>query len=239
MSGIAEFIKFRVLPSQLYLSISARTKKRRVLNKGRGETELELLPIIVPRNKVAIDIGANKGLYTYFLSRVAKQVLSYEPIPVLANFLKQAVSSNVVVREKAVSDRTGNMEICVPKENGKLFYNLGSLEAQQTDRPNFRQDVELTTLDAENLVDVGFIKIDIEGHELSAVKGATKTINRDKPVILIEVLDRSNWDASALGLLEEMGYEIFVYEDRTLKHHSFSEMDKAGRNFVCFPKQSS
>ena len=207
------------------------------MNKRWGETELELLPIIVPHNKVAVDIGANKGLYTYFLSKIAKHVVAYEPIHVLAKFLRQAVSSNVTVKEKAVSDRIGNMEIHVPKENGKLFYNLGSLEIQQTDRTCIQQDVDLTTLDAENLVDVGFIKIDIEGHELKALKGATRTIIRDQPTILIEVLDNHNWDASALGYLEELGYEVFVYEDRTLKHHSFSEQDKAGRNLFVSRKK--
>ena len=88
MSSLKDFLKFRLLPKKLYLSVSAINKKRRTLHKRWGETELELLPIIVPADKLAVDIGANNGLYTYFLSKVARNVVSYEPIHVLAEFLE-------------------------------------------------------------------------------------------------------------------------------------------------------
>ncbi len=239
MRAIKNFLKFNLFPKKLYLSLSAHNKKRRTLNKRWGETELELLPFIVPADKLAVDIGANNGLYTYFLSKVARNVVSYEPIHVLAHFLERAVSSNVVVKEKAVSDQVGSMDIYVPTHKGRLSYNMGSLEAASADGYCVRQKVDVTTLDVEDLHDIGFIKIDIEGHEIRALKGAEKTIKRDQPTILLEVLDTKDWEASALGYLSSLGYEVFVYEDRVLKHHSFSDREIAGRNFVCFPRQAT
>lgn len=239
MKAVKNFFKFRLLPKSLYLALSARNKKRRTLRKKWGETELVLLPTIVPPDRLAVDIGANNGLYTYFLSRIARDVVSYEPIHVLAIFLRQAVSANVTIREKALSDTIGSMDIHVPTVKGHPTYNVGSLEAGRTSGSTLRQQVDVTTLDTEDLEDVGFIKIDIEGHELSALRGAEKTIRRDQPVILIEVLDPQNREESALGYLDHLGYEIFVYEDLVLKHHSFSDPEKAGRNFVCFPKQAA
>jgi FkbM family methyltransferase len=210
-----------------------------VLRKGWGETELELLPIIVPADRLAVDIGANNGLYTHFLAKIAPRVVAFEPVPVLAEFLRRAVAPGVTVIEKAVSDQAGNLDIHVPVVRGHPTYNVGSLEGTRRDGPSIRHNVEVTTVDAEGLDDVGFIKIDIEGHELNALKGAENTIRRDHPTIVVEVLDASEWASSALGYLRDLNYEIFVYEDRTLKHHSFSDPEKAGRNFVCFPKQAN
>jgi FkbM family methyltransferase len=168
--AIKDFLKFNLLPKKLYLALSAHNKKRRTLNKRWGETELELLPIIVPAERLAVDIGANNGLYTYFLSKISRNVVAYEPIHVLAHFLRQAVSSNVTVKEKAISEKVGSMDIHVPMKKGRLTYNVGSLEVGQVDGSGVRQTVDVTSLDAEDLDDVGFIKIDIEGHELSALK---------------------------------------------------------------------
>jgi FkbM family methyltransferase len=238
VKAVKNFFKFGLLPKSLYLAASARLKKRRTLRKRWGETELELLPMIVPPGKLAVDIGANNGLYTYFLSRVARHVVAYEPIPVLAQFLRRAVAANVSVREKAVSDRAGKMDIHVPVVKGHPTYNIGSLDAAHNTGPCITYNIEVTTLDEEDLSDVGFIKIDIEGHELSALRGAENTIRRDRPTILLEVLDTQDWESSALAFLSNLGYEIFVYEDRCLRHSSFSEQDKAGRNFVCFAKRT-
>lgn len=238
MKAVKNFLKSRLLPPGLYLAASARLKKRRTLRKRWGETELELLPRIVPTDKLAVDVGAARGLYTYFLSRIAPRVVAFEPIPVLAAFLRRAVAPNVTVIEKAVSDRAGTTDLHVPVVRGHPTYNVGSLDAEHNDGPCIRHSVEVTTLDEESLDEVGFIKIDIEGHELNALRGAEDTIRRDRPTILVEVLDPSDWESSALAYLDGMGYEIFVYEDRTLKHRSFSDPKKAGRNFVCFPKRA-
>lgn len=238
MKAVKNFFKFRLLPPSLYLAASARLKKRRSLRKKWGETELAILPLIVPADRLAVDIGANNGLYTYFLARIAPRVIAFEPIPVLADFLRRAVASNVSVVEKAVSDQAGSADIHVPVAKGHPTYNIGSLDAEHNEGPCIQHRVEVTTLDEEGLDDVGFIKIDIEGHELNALKGAEDTIRRDRPTILVEVLDRSDWEASALAFLDGLGYEIFVYENLTLRHHTFSEPEIAGRNFVCFPKRS-
>jgi hypothetical protein len=55
---------------------------------------------------------------------------------------------------------------------------------------------------------VGFIKIDVEGHELSVIKGATALIRRDSPIILVELEDRHRPDAmrSFSSFLGGLGY---------------------------------
>ena len=50
--------------------------------------------------------------------------------------------------------------------------------------------VPLRTLDSYNLSNIGFIKIDVEGHELDVLRGAEVTLRRDQPNLLIEIENR-------------------------------------------------
>src|SRR5690606_11886840 len=47
--------------------------------------------------------------------------------------------------------------------------------------------VRIAPLDSRGLDEVDFIKIDVEGHELAVLRGASKTIEENRPVILVEV----------------------------------------------------
>ena len=60
------------------------------------------------------------------------------------------------------------------------------------------------TLDSFNYKNVGFIKYDIEGYELRAIKGSEETIKKYFPVIVVEQ-NKGNLDA--VELLKEWGYE--------------------------------
>jgi hypothetical protein len=63
-----------------------------------------------------------------------------------------------------------------------------SLEADvDLDLPHREIKVEVATLDSFDLTDVAFLKIDVEGHELSVLKGSVETIARSHPNLLVEV----------------------------------------------------
>lgn len=62
MLSLTDFIKYKLAPPKLYLAYSATRKYKRARKKG--ELELHLLPFLADPKKAAIDIGANKGLYT-------------------------------------------------------------------------------------------------------------------------------------------------------------------------------
>ena len=59
--------------------------QRRLL---KGEKELRILPFIVPRGDTSIDVGANKGLYAWLLSRLSDRVQAFEPNPKIYALLK-------------------------------------------------------------------------------------------------------------------------------------------------------
>lgn len=151
-----------------------------------GEAELRLLSQLVDRRRLAVDIGANIGTYAYFLRRHAAGVVAFEPNPELAARL-QALLPDVDVRPLAVSDAQRMLSFEIPlNAAGRQMHELGSV-AQRFDGPVQRFEVACTTLDAEHLADVGFIKIDVEQHEREVLRGALRTLARDKPVLLVEV----------------------------------------------------
>ncbi len=101
--------------------LSARSARATISATGPGahwrkaadghEGELRLLSAIVPRDRIAIDVGANRGNYTFFLSRLAKQTIAYEPAPPMARFLREAQLPHVEVREAGVSKQPDSSPI--------------------------------------------------------------------------------------------------------------------------------
>ncbi len=74
------------------------------------------------------------------------------------------------------------------------------------------ESVEMVTLDSFNLDNVSFIKIDVEGHEIEVLKGARATLERNKPVMVIEVYGRSDKD-DRLDFIRSLGYDVTHISD--------------------------
>jgi len=153
-----------------------------------GELELKLLDRLVAPGKNSVDIGANRGAYAYLLSTLSRHVYAYEPHPGVVERLKPSVPDNVSVHPIALSNRAASKTLYVPIRNGTEDTYLSAL-----DRPHDRHEqylVNTDTLDRQRLRNVGFIKIDVEGHEREVLEGARHTIAIDKPVLLIEIEQR-------------------------------------------------
>jgi len=151
-----------------------------------GEHELRLLKGLVDSDRVAIDAGANIGTYSYFLTRCGAQVYAYEPNPELAGRLK-ALMPGLHVRQLALSDMQGELSFSVPIDNSGQSHHARGSVAQTFAGPVHRYRVKCTSIDAERLDNVGFIKIDVEQHEREVLRGAANTIEKSRPVMLVEV----------------------------------------------------
>ena len=151
----------------------------------RGEPELRMLRFLCPR-RVAVDVGANIGTYTYFLRRHAKSVVAYEPNPTLAARLER-LYPDVMVRKVALSDRAGTVKLTIPVVNGLPAHALGSVKPASSQDATLEYEVTAKTLDAENVRDLGFLKVDAVQHDTEVIKGALATIARYRPVIQTQV----------------------------------------------------
>jgi FkbM family methyltransferase len=157
-----------------------------------AETELRFLDRIVGAPDTTVDVGANLGLYTRRLAKLGKKVHAFEPGREMAALLRRTVPANVVLHEVALSDKDGDADLMIPEGKGGPGFSTASLNHEHLERSGGHtlQRVALRRLDAEVTEPVRFVKIDVEGHEMSVVSGATRLIDRCRPVFLIEAEDR-------------------------------------------------
>jgi FkbM family methyltransferase len=175
--------------------------------------EPEMVPIIsaCDPDGLAVDVGAWFAPWTYWLSRRVDSVVSFEPNPTVAGTIRSWVSDNVEVRQLAVSDRPGTLQLAITgerrAEEGRSYIDL-------TATAENRIDVEATTLDAQGLDRVRLLKIDVEGHELAALRGGLGLVQRWHPVLVVEVEARFGEVGPVFDLLSSLGYRARVLVDR-------------------------
>ncbi|MBL8628658.1 MAG: FkbM family methyltransferase [Rhodospirillaceae bacterium] len=179
-----EWVKYTLVPPKLYMWRLLRKHAR------RGERELKLLPQLVDKNKIALDIGANKGVYTHTLAKLATHVHSFEPHPKMFPLLARALPENATAYHVAVSDTGGTAELVIPSYNKRGLSNQGaSLDPSKKNAPFGFTSVAIAsrTIDSYNFTNVGFIKVDVEGFEQAVVRGLLETAAREKPWLMIEI----------------------------------------------------
>lgn len=162
----------------------------------------------------ALDIGANIGFMTAYFGSKWNHVTSFEPTPSIFECLvKNCTRPNIDLKNLALSDQNKKVLFAV---SGKSEVNQIISDDKILTKHWKSIVVPAMTLDSLNLNDIDVIKIDVEGHELSVVKGAEDTIKKFKPLIAIEIsyenkiLDKeiSKDHNHALTLLKSWGYKI-------------------------------
>lgn len=168
---------------------------------------------------VALDVGANLGNHSLYLSQHYETVVSFEPNPTLFTLLSAnaSLAGNIVALPFGLSDKAGSASLQFISD-----YNSGeaSVAPKKSLQSSKLVDIELKRLD--DIADlpgerIGLIKIDVENLEINVLKGARRTIERDKPVIFFEQHDydfpTDGGDSPVVALLRELGYSRFYEVD--------------------------
>ncbi len=196
------------LPRALEAVLPALALRLRARRHWRtGEPELRLVPLLSMPGRLSVDVGANRGVYALHMARFAPRVLVIEPNPALAGLLRRGLPRRCTVRCCALSDHGGTAALRVPVEDGREQTYRASLE-EGTDGPVQVYPTELTTLDDCAGEPVGFVKIDVEGHETAVLRGGARVLREDGPNLLIEAEERHRPGAVAevAALLAGYGY---------------------------------
>lgn len=221
------------------------------LARANYEQEMELLDMLCHPSKTGLDIGAKVGMYTYRIRRHSSDVIAFEPIPLFNGMLKAVFDGKRGrVESVAVSSSIGRtvMRLPVDQMGGHLQYGRSTIEpSNQLGHGQIAGvheiEVETRTIDGYDLTNVGFIKVDVEGHELSVLDGAVRTIEQHRPNLLIECNDEhypdgvvllSEWlrahDYEAAFVAGNVVHDISAYNRAEHWHKSGIE------NFICFHK---
>lgn len=215
----------------------------------RGEPELRLVPFLAQRDRISLDVGANRGIWTHVLARYSSEVVAFEPSPKLFRILDAARPANARALCMALSDRDGTADLEIPRLRAGWSNQHASLNPRRNDGREVRT-VEVATrrLDGLEIGPVGFIKIDVEGFEQEVLAGARDLIARDRPRMVIELEERHTGQpiGQAVGEVEALGYDAFFLRDGTLtrfceldvraEHAEAAETPRYVNNFIFLPR---
>lgn len=199
-----------------------------------GDYEPELSAIVqklVRPGDVCVDAGANVGYFTALLGQSVGQhgmVYAFEPFPRVANMLRLTVSESrlqdrVDVRQKALGLEAGSFNLVYADE----AYNYGGSYISTEEMPPTpglsSATVEVVTLDDElaDIARLDVLKMDVEGFELCALRGARRLLGRFHPILIMELLPHG---------LARQGHSVLdivsFLESRDYSIHLFSQLAK-------------
>src|ERR1700730_16630199 len=181
---------------------------------GSCEPELRHLPSFCRPGEAAIDVGANRGFYTYALSKLFKKVYAFEINKDVTTDLVDYRGNNIEIVHCGLSSTRAETTLYVPVARGIPWTGYGSLDPENLPEASSqvrKTAVTVQPLDDFALQDISFIKIDIEGHEVEALKGSSKTIERWRPTVLLEVKKRNTAEVDLF--FSGKRYHAFTLQD--------------------------
>jgi FkbM family methyltransferase len=214
------------LPKRTRLALKNWHYSRLILYASQSaDPDLRGAQRLIRRGDTVLDVGANVGLWTHFLSKWVGgvgRVWSFEPIPetfaILSECIRRLADENVVPINIAVSDCDTDVQMIVPlDERGIRNYHLATIAS-----PGVKGSFTLAGLTLERWHDdngsppVSFVKIDTEQHELACVRGAMPLIRDCLPALCIEIssdLSDPESDGAAIAhLLQPLEYDIYIWD---------------------------
>lgn len=125
--------------------------------------------------RVAVDVGAHIGTWSFYLAKRFEQVHAFEPVEDFrACFIRNVDQERTMLYPYALgaSQARVGMHI-VPADTGGTYVSGHG-------------DIEMRTLDSFDLRDLSYLKVDCEGGELAVLQGAVETLKRFRPCCVIE-----------------------------------------------------
>jgi len=174
---------------------------------------------------IAVDIGAHKGGYLYWMKKAVQhgRVYAFEPQVKLFNYLNSYYNNTdrVTIEHMGLSNKSGEVQFYIPKtaKGDSPGARIDSLQEESYSQTT----IQTTTLDTYFLdrnIHPSFIKIDVEGHEQQVIRGGLKLLQTAKPTLLIECENRHLSDCTVLDvfrLLTDIGYKGYFFRNDQLQ----------------------
>lgn len=197
--------------------------------------------------RVVIDIGANKGIYSYWMSKKVGEngrVIAFEPQPELEKHLVELKSAfklhNLIIVNKGLSSLRDKRKLFRPEVgSGSASFNQHSSDWQSI-------EVDVVTLDEyyDNSRPIKFIKCDVEGHEYEVLKGSHQILIRDKPCLLFECHHSEAERGDIFSYLTGLSYDgFFTYKNKLIHFTKFRDFPyrkkgESHRNYIFLSKEA-
>ena len=194
------------------------------------EPEMTIIPKILNNPEVIIDIGANYGPYSFFLSKIypGAKIFAFEPATRSYDIFKKIIGifnlDNVIPIKKGLGIKEEDKEIVMPAQYTILAYV--SAENTKKNKEDQTEKIQITTLDSfvkkNKIKRIDFIKCDVEGFELNVFKGAKKSLRKFKPIIFVEIEERHTNKylinpEEMISFFERLDYDCYSIKGKTMK----------------------
>lgn len=229
------YYPYRFEGGRIYLNIA---ESRMMLERAFGCYELskqQAIKQFLRPGSTFVDVGCNKGDFSLLASRLVGsqgRVLAFEPHPENCRWIRRSIAKNayhnIDLYELALSDANGIAQLHLGEKSG--FHTLlagmplrekGTIEVQTRRLEDLLAEVRF-----ERPIDA--IKIDVEGAEMSVLRGARETISRNPRIVLfLDIHPYLGVNAQEVcGYLRGLGLQVFVEQppfDILIQDHSPSE----------------
>lgn len=231
---------------------------RRNMKWAKHEPETPYLADLLSGAPVCLHVGASDGRHSYVMTQVAPDahIYAFEPSAFTFEVLKICLAWHGIARQvtpihAAVSDLPGELLLVTPKKTsgrmGRAYAFVAETPPEGRARPDLEdaglelQPTPVVTLDdycqRHGVAQVDFIRMDIEGAEQKALKGALHLIDRDLPHVLLEihpVMLESRFGGSADAVVElflSRGYRMFALNGDRLEERTVVEPDLPWKDY--------
>ena len=247
MKKILKIIIEKIIPTKYQLNLRYFYLKK--LNKL--DAEMFYVSKLLKNKRRFLDIGANVGIYSFHFRKTFKYVDAFEPLEEVSYRLHALQNNSLNVHNVGISNTRGEIKFFIPYLNGKKSPALASLEKRKGKCE--QRSIRVKTIDDYNFKDVDLIKIDVEGHEESVIKGANKTIQETMPILIVEIEQRhiSKEINKVFKSILNLNYNGFFIENRKLislqefsyDNHQEPFLDNVNskkyiNNFIFIPNQN-
>ena len=199
---------------------------------------------LIPKDSIVLDIGANIGIMTYFLSKVNSgvDVIAFEPMPQNIKALNKIISyfklNNVSVKEIALGNEKGSVEMVMPVLDDVKMQGLSHVVHDSITEFNEGIKFEVPVEKLDNLPEcngskkVAGIKMDVENFEYFVLKGGVNVIQKHRPFVYTELWENENRE-KCFELMRSLNYEVnVVVNDST---EVFDPKRHTTQNFIFLP----
>ncbi len=202
--------------------------------------EINYLTKNLHKSEIAIDIGAHKGGYLYWMRQrvgATGQIYAFEPQRTLFQYLEKTISlmnyQNVTLENQGISTEDGKLKFYIPntKQGTSPAARIDFLENDISDYQEVM--IKVTSLDTyffDRQIFPNFLKIDVEGHEKNVLLGGSHLLEICKPRIIMECENRHLSDGETVldvfEVLLKLNYRGYFFENQTLKPIEEFEIDK-------------
>jgi FkbM family methyltransferase len=231
-SGVEVQLKKMIRTAQTEFPLLADVKPPLQIRLGRmlrrpHERDFKVFRHLDVDHPLVLDIGANRGqsIMSIWVTCRRPRVIAFEPISGLADRLRRSAPPGLErVEQFALAEAEGEAQIHIPVYNGYVYDGLASLredDARWLDedrmyryRPErleiLTETVKIRTLDSFDL-SPDIIKIDVQGGERKVVEGGLATIERSRPILLIEAPP-----VGVIDVVHRFGYQPYAFTGRQL-----------------------